>query len=119
MEAPDDFYIELPSNSSIEIFPANTHANYKVKLARPLMLKDDYEVALVEAFFLNNWHNIIKDDGKLTISSRGVVHEFVIDSGLYEKPHQLIEVMNRKIIGMLSPTALAQLKENVNSFYYN
>ena len=52
MEAPDDFYIELPSNSSNNIFQDNTHANYKVKLAHPLMLTEDYEVALVEAFFL-------------------------------------------------------------------
>ena len=52
MEAPDDFYVELPSNSSNNIFPDNTHANYKVKLARPLMLTEDYEVALVEVFFL-------------------------------------------------------------------
>ena len=41
MEAPDDFYIELFSNSSIEIFPDNTYANFKVKLAHPLMLKED------------------------------------------------------------------------------
>ena len=114
MEAPDDFYIELPSNSSNALFPDNTHANYKVKLARPLMLNADYEVALVEAFFLKNWQNLVKNDGRLTISSRGIIHEFIIESGLYEKSQQLIESINRNILCILSPTAHAQLRENVN-----
>ena len=82
--------MSYPIIASIEKFPTNTHANYKVKLASQLMLKEDYEVALVEAFFLKDWHNIIQDDGTLTISSRGVAHEFVIDSGLYEKSQSAI-----------------------------
>ena len=113
MQAHDDFYVELPSNSSNNIFTDNTHSNYKVKLAHPLMLDDDYEVALVEAFFLKNWLNIVNDDGKFSIFTMVVVHEFVVESGLYENSHQLIEAINRKILGILSPTALAQLRENV------
>ena len=115
MEAPDDFYVELPSNSSNNIFPDNTHANYKVKLARPLMLTEDYEVALMEAFFLKNWHNIVREDGNISVTSNGVAWEFTIESDLYEKPKQLINAINQTFFRIVSPHVHAQLHETVSN----
>ena len=42
------FYLTLPSNSSMEYFPANTLTNFKTKLAQPLELIGEWEVALSE-----------------------------------------------------------------------
>ena len=67
MEAPDDLYVELPSNINAKLFPNNTHANYHVSLARHLVLSSDYEVALVETFFLRNWYNIMQGNGEIQV----------------------------------------------------
>ena len=37
-------YVVVPSNSSLEYYPDNTLANFKVKLGKPLVLEGEYEV---------------------------------------------------------------------------
>jgi hypothetical protein len=44
-------YVVLSSNSSMEMYPDNTIANFKVKLAKPLVLDGRYEVGLVEIIY--------------------------------------------------------------------
>jgi hypothetical protein len=40
------FYLTLPSNSSMKYFPQNTVANFRVKLADRIVLPGQWEVAL-------------------------------------------------------------------------
>ena len=42
----DDFYLTLPSHSSLQEFPNNVNNNFKVRLPRPLRLTGDWKVAL-------------------------------------------------------------------------
>jgi len=56
------FYLTLPSNASMNLFPDNTAAQYTIKLPRPITLDGgDWEVALTElsvpAIFENIKHN--------------------------------------------------------------
>ena len=44
-------YVVVPSNSSMEYYPDNTLANFKVKLGKPLVFDGPYEVALVELIY--------------------------------------------------------------------
>lgn len=54
-----DFYITLPSNSSIEHFPENTQSCFRTKLSAPLVLVgDDWEVGLTEIFIPKTWYNV-------------------------------------------------------------
>ena len=46
------FYVTLPSNSSIDIYPNNTLTKYIVRLPRTLYLKEGFEVALAEKCIL-------------------------------------------------------------------
>lgn len=54
-----DFYITLPSNSSMEHFPENTQSCFRTKLSAPLVLVgNDWEVGLTEIFIPKTWYNV-------------------------------------------------------------
>jgi hypothetical protein len=51
----DEFFVYLPSNSSLSLFPNNTLTSYKVQLARPIHLKGKYIVGLREIHYPMTW----------------------------------------------------------------
>jgi hypothetical protein len=53
-----DFYLTLPSNSSMQYYPDNTLARYTTMLPNCIDLKGDWEVGLVEIQYPHNWYNI-------------------------------------------------------------
>lgn len=54
-----DFYITLPSDASMEMFPENTQSSFRTKLSAPLVLTDDdWEVGLTEIFIPKTWYNV-------------------------------------------------------------
>ena len=53
----NQFYITLPSDSSAIFFPDNTVAHFTTKLAQRIHLNGEYEVALTEFIYPNNWQN--------------------------------------------------------------
>jgi hypothetical protein len=57
-KAEENFYVTLPSNSSMEEFPDNSLTNYTSRLAFPLQLSNDnWEVGLWELLHPNSWKN--------------------------------------------------------------
>ena len=59
MAENDQFYVILPSNSSMDIYPDNKIPNFKVYLANPLQLDSaKWEVGLSEIQFPHLWYNI-------------------------------------------------------------
>ena len=44
-------YVVVPSNSSMDYYPDNTLASFRVKLGKPLILDGPYEVALTEIIY--------------------------------------------------------------------
>lgn len=57
-ESPQGFYLTLPSNSSLNIHPNNKPEAYSVQLSQPITLAGNWEVALMEIQYPNNWHNL-------------------------------------------------------------
>jgi hypothetical protein len=55
MDDGNDFLVTLPSNSNMKSHPENEPANYTVKLASPIALHGDWEVALVSVQYSHNW----------------------------------------------------------------
>lgn len=85
------FYLVLPSNSSMTIFPNNTLADYTTKLAHPISLDGgEWEVALVEAIYPHSFHNLPKGRNTVTVGN----HSMVIPSGHYKSVHHLITIIN-------------------------
>ena len=49
------FYVTLPSNSSMDLYPQNTISAFTVSLKEPIRLETNYEVALVEMTYKHSW----------------------------------------------------------------
>lgn len=49
------FYVTLPSNSSMDLYPDNTMTEFTILLKEPIKLDVQYEVALVELTYKHSW----------------------------------------------------------------
>src|SRR5437868_4796902 len=69
-----EFYLTLPSNSSMGVFSNNTAAQYITKLSETIELNDDrWEVGLVEIIFPLSFHNIRNGKNKFVFFQNSVV----------------------------------------------
>lgn len=64
------FYLTLPSDASMQVYPNNTAAEWKTRLQCPITLQGQWEVAVVEIIYPNTAYNIPLDQ---TIEIRQVV----------------------------------------------
>ena len=53
-----EFYVTLPSNSSMQYFADNKTSNFVTKLSRPLQLNGECELGLAEIDYPHTWYNI-------------------------------------------------------------
>lgn len=67
-EIVDNFFVTLPSNSSIQYFPSNTQSSFRTKLSSPLVLNGEWEVALTELCMPRNWYNINLENSNYSVS---------------------------------------------------
>lgn len=67
-----DFYVTLPSNSSMQYYKYNTLADFTTRLPNNVELTGDWEVGLVEIQYPHNWYNVPspKRNRTFTIRSR-------------------------------------------------
>ena len=56
------FYVTLPSNASMDLYPTNTQASYKIRLPRTLYLRRGFEVALVEMQYPISWKTFTPEE---------------------------------------------------------
>lgn len=61
------FHIILPSNSCMDIFPDNTLSNFRVQLAKPIVLSRPYEVALEEILYPKPNHDFDLNETFITV----------------------------------------------------
>ena len=59
------FYLAIPSDSSHKFFPHNKTSSYTTKLAREIILHDEYEIGLSSIHFPLTYFNIRKDEFKI------------------------------------------------------
>ena len=55
------FYLTLPSDASMNLYPKNTAAEWTTKLQTPISLQGQWEVALVEFMYPNTAYNVPED----------------------------------------------------------
>lgn len=86
------FFVTLPSNSSMEKFEDNTLSNYRVELNNDLHLPGgQWEVALSEIQFPMTWYNV-KDSLRNYIEINK--EKFYVSPGFYESAEELINALN-------------------------
>ena len=102
-----DFYLTLPSNSSMDVYPNNTMANFKTRLPNRIELEGRWEVGLVEIQYPHTWYNLQDGEGELAIYTPPPdVNEIVthIPSGYYSSVNELIGRMETEIMEALGET---------------
>ena len=55
-------YLTLPSNNSMDYYPANNASHYYTKLPQTIDRSGDYEVGLSEIQFSNSCYNVEKGE---------------------------------------------------------
>ena len=65
-----EFYVMLPSNSSMQYFPDNKTSNFVTKLSRTLQLDGEWEGDLAEIDYPHTWYNIRKGNNSLEHHTR-------------------------------------------------
>ncbi len=63
------FYVTLPCNASMNIYPDNRISNYKTRLARSMNLKGPWEVGLIELYYLITWYTFNDEDATFIINT--------------------------------------------------
>ena len=59
------FYLAIPSDSSHKFFPGNKTSCYTTKLAKEIILHDDYEIGLSSIHFPLTYFNVSKNEFKV------------------------------------------------------
>ena len=102
----DQFYIRLPSNSSMNIYPVNTTSSYVTKLPDEIHLTGRWEIGLKEIQYPLSWFNIEEWVGNFTVDATNVadiendhkvVYGLKLPVGYYSSPTKLTEKNNRNV----------------------
>ena len=109
------FFVQFPSNASMNIYENNKLSSYTNNFEQPLVLNEEYDVGLAEIQFPQNWNNIragsntfeIRYSYPKTKRKRYMVKE--IPPGYYENIPDLIEVI-KSIYGSTKDRRLTAAK---------
>ncbi len=122
--------IQLLSNASMKVYPKNKPQNFTNILFTPLELQGDYEAALTELIYPNNWFNLTEDctfDATISYGSHNAASvplpQFKIPKGYYNKIDKICDYINaefaRKIGYVLKGLNLSAAEEPVIKAEYN
>ena len=95
------FYLHLPSNSSLDKFPNNTLTEYRVCLPQTISLTGDWEVALTEIHYPQSWNNVQGDfRNRFYLRNQeldGMWEVLIVPAGHYSSITDVIAKMNEVI----------------------
>ena len=84
----------------MEYFPANTLTNFKTKLAQPLELTGEWEVALSEFQYPRSWYNLRKGfDSHIYVDNggRGYFLTSTVPHGYYPTVKEFVSAVNKTL----------------------
>lgn len=96
------FYVTLPCNASLSLYPENRISNYRTRLARLINLKGKWEVGLAEIEYPRSWYTITEDDAKIHFrevkNDRKRYFEIInLKSGYYDEVLFVIREINAQL----------------------
>ena len=92
-----EFYVTLPSNSSVKYFLDNKASNFVTKFSRTLQLDGEWEVGPPEIDYPHTWYNICEGKNSVKIYTPDNLYlvfktvEYSIQPGYYEKVQDVID----------------------------
>lgn len=93
-ETMESKYVTLPSNVKSSEYDKNTTANFTTRLAMPLSLPGEWEVAITELSYTNSWFNVPRDQ-MINISYDGEINLNTLRAGRYESIDELVGDINK------------------------
>ena len=114
-----DFYLTLPSNSSMSQYPDNHGGHFYTKLPQSIDLSAvGYEVGLAEIQYSNTYSNVKTDEAWLIyqVNPYKGLRRVVVPEGLYSNAKALIDNLNNLISKQQSSK---NTKDPNIKFYYN
>ena len=88
-----EFYLVIPSNSSMITHPNNTLAQYITNLPRRINISGVWESGLTEIHYPHDWYNV--RNARLTVEHDGNVETDVcFEDGYYHSPKALATALN-------------------------
>ena len=106
-----DFYLTLPSNASMKMYPDNTLAHYITALPQRIDLTGDWEYGLAEIQYPHTWYNVTEEDVWFFFSEKnptGLTPSTKFASGYYKNPVTLMNRVNRGLRRMTTDKARAK-----------
>lgn len=95
----NSFYITLPSNASMKLYPDNTLSEYTTHLARRIVLaEDDWEVALTEIQYPILFSNVNSVDAWVAVEFKepsGRRYLCTLPPGVYDRMEQILSHFNQ------------------------
>ena len=83
-----EFYLVLPSNSSMVTHPNNTLAKYIINLPRRISLSGNWECGLTEIHYPHDWYNV-RNAGLTVEHDDNVEMDAYFEDGYYDSPKAL------------------------------
>ncbi|KAG8229450.1 hypothetical protein J437_LFUL005555 [Ladona fulva] len=112
----DQFYITLPSNSSMNSFPDNTTTRFRTQLPQRIELQGEWEVAVVEFHYpcslltISNGNNIIR-----VWNDQGGNEKFRIKPGNYKSDSYVLRELNS--MNKISSRFISEMDINSNRVF--
>src|SRR5277367_370711 len=125
----DDYYITIPSNASMDLYPANKLSSYKVQLSHPIQLGlEPHEAALTEIHFPNSYestHVISTDQTEDFVNIRVDKLEHIINQTeiklavrQFNSVERLVTHINNKIDTRMKDANKPKVFYKVDKVYY-
>ena len=113
----DNFYLILPSNSSMGSFPNNKISHYTTALKQPLELDGDWEVALVSIEHPSRWENISSDYCRFSAKTEsGKWREGGVPPGFYSSNEDFVKALNDALYSMHNDAGMGQQPVQYNKY---
>ena len=111
-----DFYLTLPRNASMKMYPDNTLAHYITDLPLRIDLTGEWECGLAEIQYPHTWYNVTEEDVWFFLGEKnptGLVPSMKLASGYYRGPVTLMNRVNRGLRLMSTEKVRTKLSYSV------
>src|SRR4029434_2786862 len=91
------FYVTLPFNSSQSVYSDNKISSYRTKLARPLLLRGNWEVGLCEIQYPRTWETFTDEYATIILTNKNnEVTGIKLRVGYYSKLTDIVDEINKQ-----------------------
>ena len=120
MEKKNGFYVTLPSNASIQIYPNNKIWSYRTKLAKPIVLTEPYEVGVIEFQYPRVWASFPASDADVTVYDSKTEQTLTIplSVGFYDSIPRIVKEFNSKCLIHQATSHISMQYNNITNLIY-